>query len=578
MAGTRRKEDGARSDIVAALRSCKKSIVATGLFSGVINILMLTGSVFMLQVYDRVLASRSVPTLVALFLIVAMLYVFMAALDMIRSRVLLRIGQQVDETLHERIFQAVTLVPLQIGRKADDLLPVRDLDQLRQFVTGPGPAVLFDVPWVPFYIAVVFLFHYWLGVAALCSVIILAALAYLNERVTQEPMQSAGATRTARNTIASASQRNSEAVAAMGMGRHLARLWTRHHLAHLKATREAGDVASGVSSATKAFRMFTQSAILAIGAYLVIRGQATPGVMIASSIITSRALAPIEQALGQWRGFAAARLSYGRLDLILGALRDRQVGTELPRPHKEISVEAVTVVPPGTTKPAVSDVSFRLHAGDGLGIIGPSAAGKSSLTRAIVGAWTPARGKVRFDGAAIEQWDRYILGRYIGYLPQDIELFDGSIAENIARFDPDKSDAAVLEATRVAGVHELILRLPEGYDTVIGEGGMNLSAGQRQRVGLARALYGDPFLVVLDEPNSNLDQEGEAALTSAIKAARERGAIVIVIAHRPSALNALDTVMMMNEGRVTAFGPKDEVLEKVLTKPAPVSRIQAISP
>ncbi len=568
---------GVRSDILIALRTCRRALVATGLFSGVVNILMLTGSIFMLQVYDRVLASRSMPTLVALLLVVTMLYLFLAVLDLIRSRVLLRIGQRVDEQLHERIFQSVLLMPLQTGRKSDDLLPVRDLDQLRQFVTGPGPGIVFDLPWVPLYIGVVFLFHYWLGVAALCSIIVLTVLAFLNERLTIGPVKTAATTRTARNAIASAGQRNAEAIAAMGMAGNLNRLWARHHIDHLKATREAGDVASSVSSTTKAFRMFVQSGMLAIGAWLVIRQVATPGVMIASSIITSRALAPIEQAVGQWRNFTATRHAYARLSTILEKVRNREVATTLPPPERELSVEGVSVIPPGTTKPAAFDVSFSLQAGDGLGIIGPSAAGKSSLVRTIVGAWMAARGNIRFDGAAIAQWDQQALGRHIGYLPQDIELFDGTVAENIARFDPEKADAVVLEAARAAGVHDLILHLPDGYDTVIGEGGTNLSAGQRQRVGLARALYGNPFLVVLDEPNSNLDQEGEAALTQAIQSVRVRKGIAIVIAHRPSALNAVDKVMMMKEGRIAAFGPKEEVLEKVLTKPAAAPRVQAVT-
>lgn len=572
-----RTESGVQSDILAALRTCRRALVATGLFSGAVNILMLTGSVFMLQVYDRVLASRSMPTLVALLLVVTMLYSFLAVLDVIRSRVLLRIGQRVDEQLHERVFQSVLLMPLQTGRKSDDLLSVRDLDQLRQFVTGPGPGILFDLPWVPLYVGVVFIFHYWLGVAALCSIIVLAALAFLNERLTLGPMKAAATTRTARNAIASAGQRNAEAIAAMGMAGHLSRLWGRHHIEHLNATREASDVASSVSSTTKAFRMFVQSGMLAIGAWLVIRQVATPGVMIASSIITSRALAPIEQAVGQWRNFTATRQAYTRLSTILEKVRDREVATTLPAPERELSIEAVSVVPPGASRPSAFDVSFGLQAGDGLGIIGPSAAGKSSLVRTIVGAWAPARGNIRFDGAAIAQWDREALGRHIGYLPQDIELFDGTIAENIARFDPGKSDTAVLDAARAAGVHDLIVRLPDGYDTVIGEGGANLSAGQRQRVGLARALYGDPFLVVLDEPNSNLDQEGEAALTGAIQSIRARKGIAIVIAHRPSALNAVDKVMMMKEGRVAAFGPKEEVLEKVLARPAAAPRMQAVT-
>lgn len=572
-----RSDSGVQSDILTALRTCRRALVATGLFSGVVNILMLTGSIFMLQVYDRVLASRSMPTLVALLLVVTMLYLFLAALDVIRSRVLLRIGQRVDEQLHERVFQSVLLMPLQTGRKSDDLLSVRDLDQLRQFVTGPGPGILFDLPWVPLYVGVVFLFHYWLGVAALCSIIVLAALAFLNERLTLGPMKAAATTRTARNAIASAGQRNAEAIAAMGMAGHLNRLWARHHIDHLKATREASDVASSVSSTTKAFRMFVQSGMLAIGAWLVIRQVATPGVMIASSIITSRALAPIEQAVGQWRNFTATRQAYTRLSTILEKVRDREVATTLPAPERELSVEAVSVVPPGASRPSAFDVSFSLQAGDGLGIIGPSAAGKSSLVRTIVGAWAPARGNIRLDGAAITQWDREALGRHIGYLPQDIELFDGTIAENIARFDPEKSDTAVLAAARAAGVHDLIVRLPDGYDTVIGEGGANLSAGQRQRVGLARALYGDPFLVVLDEPNSNLDQEGEVALTGAIQSIRARKGVAIVIAHRPSALSAVDKVMMMKEGRVAAFGPKEEVLEKVLARPTAAPRMQAVT-
>jgi ATP-binding cassette subfamily C protein len=374
-----------------------------------------------------------------------------------------------------------------------------------------------------------------------------------------------------RNALAEAGRRNAEVLRAMGMGARTAGLWGEANGRYMASQRRASDIAGGLGSASKVLRMLLQSTVLGTGAYLVIRSEATAGIIIASSILTSRALAPVELAIANWKGFMAARQSWRRLSELLTLLPSRAAPMALPRPTKSLSVDNASVAPPEQRRIVVQDVSFELKSGQGLGIIGPSASGKSSLARLLVGVWQPARGRIRLDGSALPHWSPEALGSHVGYLPQDVELFAGSIAQNIARLDPSPDPAAVIAAAKAAGVHELIARLPEGYDTQIGEAGAALSAGQRQRIALARALYGDPFLVVLDEPNSNLDAEGEEALTRAILGVRSRGAIAVVVAHRPSALAAVDTVLFMSEGRQQAFGPKDEVLKKVLRRPPPAA-------
>ena len=538
---------------------------AVGGISGLINVLMLTGSLFMLQVYDRVLPSRSVPTLVGLAVLALVLYAFQAALDALRGRLLARIAAGVDERVGGRVYDVVVNLPLRTRSSGSDgLRPLRDFDQIGNFLSSTGPAAFFDLPWMPLYIAICFAFHPWLGIAALVGGILLLILAFLTDRQAREPNRTAATRGAERSALAEAGRRNAEVLAAMGMGPRFAARWAELNRRHIQARMQVGDVAGGYGALSRAVRMALQSAVLGIGAYLVIFDQASAGIIIASSILTARGLAPVEQVIAHWKGFLAARQSWTRLGELLAIVPAAAPAMALPAPQQSLAVEAVTLGAPGSGRVIVDGVSFALEAGSGLGIIGPSASGKSSLARALVGVWTPLRGKVRLDGAALEQWRPDELGRHVGYLPQDVELFSGTVAENIARFDPVPDPAAIVAASRAAGVHEMILRLPEGYETEIGEGGAVLSGGQRQRIGLARALYGEPFLVVLDEPNASLDAEGEKALTEAIQGVRRRGGIAIVIAHRPSAIAGVDMLLTLAGGRAQAFGPKTEILNRVL--------------
>jgi len=557
-----------RSELGTALAACRSAFVGVALFSGLINVLLLTGSLFMLQVYDRVLPSRSVPTLVGLAIMVGALYAFQGLLELLRGRILVRIGASLDESLSARVYESLVKIPLKTRGNGDGLQPLRDLDQVRSFLSGTGPTALFDLPWMPLYLALCFAFHPWIGMTATAGAVVLVVLTLLTELLTKDPTRAAASAATSRNALAEASRRNAEVLQAMGMAGRLAVLWGAQNDRYMGAQRRASDVAGGLGAISRVVRMVLQSAVLGVGAYLAIYQEVTAGVIIASSIVVSRALAPVELAIANWRGFVGARQGWRRLSDLLAAMPALEAPMPLPRPTAALSVEGVTVAPPGSRSPVVHDVSLQLRSGNGLGVIGPSASGKSSLIRALVGVWTPVRGKVRIDGAALEQWSPEALGRHIGYLPQDVELFDGTVAENISRFDRDADPEAILAAARAAGVHDLVLQLPDGYETRIGEGGASLSAGQRQRVALARALYGDPFLVVLDEPNSNLDAEGEEALSRAVLNVRGRGGIVVVVAHRPSALAGVDLVLAMRDGRVQAFGPKDEVLRKVLQRPA----------
>ncbi len=556
-----------RLDFASALKSYRGAFIGIGSTSAVINVLALTGSFFMLQVYDRVIPSSSVPTLVGLGLLAGFLYAFQGILELVRSRLLVRIAIALDIRTSGAVYFAMMRLPLRTKLSGDGLQSLRDLDHVRSFLSSSGPTALFDLPWMPIYVAICFLFHVWIGVAALLGAIALFALAILTELRTKTPTHVAGNHAAERSSLAEATSRNVEVLQAMGFGEQIAKRWSQVNLKYLEAHANASDVTGTFGAITRILRMMLQSAMLAIGAYLVIQQQASGGVMIASSIMTSRALAPIELAIGHWKSFVAARQSWSRLTRLLSLLPVTQPPIKLPPPASSIALESLSVAPPGDRKPVVRDVVFSLSAGAGLGIIGPSASGKSSLARAITGVWAPVSGAVRLDGATLDQWHSADLGKHIGYLPQDVQLFQGTIAENIARFDPEASSYMIFDAAKHAGVHDMIVHLPDGYDTRVGEAGSALSAGQKQRVALARALYGDPFLVVLDEPNSNLDADGEAALTAAIKSVRNRKGIVIVIAHRPSALSSLDQVAVMAGGRVQAFGPKAEVLAKVTRQP-----------
>ncbi|HEY8337731.1 MAG TPA: type I secretion system permease/ATPase [Tardiphaga sp.] len=562
----------------ALVPSLRPALLGIAAISGVVNLLALTAPLFMLQVYDRVLASRSVSTLVGLAVLAAALYGFQCLFDILRARVLLRIGESFDHRFSRRVHDAIVTLPLEMPMPSDGLQPLRDLDNVRSLLSGSGATALFDLPWMPLYLGICFAFHFWIGMTALVGALVLVSLTLLTDALSREPTRTTIQQGMLRNALMEAGRRNAEVVRAMGLERRMAARWLRTNADYLASNRRTGDVAGGLGGVSRSLRMVLQSTLLGVGAYLVIRQEVSAGVMIASSIMMGRALAPVELAIASWKPFLMARQSWTRLSDLLARLPEAPAPLLLPRPQRELRVEAVTIAPPGERRPKVAGLTFAVPAGSALGIIGPSGSGKSTLARALVGVWRPAGGKVRLDGADFDQWDREALGRYIGYLPQGVELFDGSVAENISRFEADADPAAVIDAAQAAGAHDLIVRFENGYQTRIGEAGSALSAGQRQRIGLARALYGDPFLVVLDEPNANLDAEGEAAVVHAIAAVRERRGIAIVIAHRPSALGAVDLVLMMEAGRAKAFGPRSEILSRALKTPAPaVSRETATS-
>ena len=561
-----------------ALRKRSGMLIGVAVFSGVINLLALTGSFYMLQVYDRVIPSRSIPTLIGLTILLVVLFVANGVLDLVRSRIMSRVGLGVDEALRDDVFSAMQTVSLQSRSEGDGLQPVRDLDRVRSFLSGMGPAALFDLPWIPIYLVLIFMLHPSMGWFAIGGALLLVAVTIATEMLSKSPSLRSAQSGSARLAVAGLSARNAEVSRAMGMGPNLLGRWRDLTDRHLDDQIKASDAVGGMGVTSKALRLLLQSGILGLGAYLVVIGQVSAGVIIAGSIVMSRALAPIETVIQHWRGFVDARHASYRLGALLKAVPDENRSlTELPAPARSLSVEAISVAPPGQKKSTIENVTFALEAGDALGIIGPSGSGKSTLARALVGVWRPpvGAGTIRLDGASLDQWTPARLGRHIGYLPQDIQLFEGTVSENIARLDPEATDESIVAAAKAAGAHELIVGLRDGYQTRIGENGGGLSAGQRQRIAFARALYGNPFMLVLDEPNSNLDSAGDTALSGAIKAVRERGGIVIVIAHRPSALANVDKVMAMADGKVQVLGPKEEVLRKVL---APVAASGASMP
>ncbi len=555
---------GANSTLLQLFRTRRSVLISIFLFSAVLNILALAGSFFMLLVYDEVLPGRSGATLFGLIILVAVAYLFQALLEFFRSRVMIQMGALIDRQLSQRVFDVVTQYPLRGGDGAEGMQPVRDLDQVRSYFSGTGPLALFDLPWVLVYLAILFAFHYQLGLLALFGALVLIALTLFADRATSTKSKNFTQISQSRYAIAEAARRNAEVLRAMGMGDTVKAQWNSNSERFLDANTELADTSGGLQIVSRIFRMFLQSMVLALGAWLAINDEASGGIIIASSIISSRALAPIEQTIAQWRPLVSARQSLARLDEWLAGFPEQMPRTQLPKPAQSLTVQNLTSGPPAARKITVQDVSFALTAGQVLGVVGPSASGKSSLIRTLVGIWPALRGEVRIDGATIEQWAPAQLGPNIGFLPQDVELFDGTVAQNIARFRADATSEEIIAAATKAGIHELILRLPNGYDTPLGPNGSNLSAGQRQRVALGRALFRSPFLIVLDEPNSNLDTEGEAALTRAIAQVKREGAIVVVVAHRPSALAEADLLLYMQDGRVMAYGPRDEVLPKLL--------------
>ena len=556
-----------RGEISSALLASRAAFASTALFSCLVNILMLTGPLFMLQVYDRVLTSGSVPTLVALITIVIALYAYYGFLEYLRARILVRIGRRVEERLRDRVFDSMAEHALRrtqgIGGQ-----PVNDLATIRQFLSGQGPFAFLDMPWVPAYLLVIFLMHWVLGVASVIAAIVIFVLALWSEKATRGPMAEANSAMVKSSIMTDESRRNSEALHSLGMRGAIRKKWAEMQQVALDHQTVANDVGGSLSAASRVLRLMVQSGILALGAYLALQHEISAGAMIAASIIMGRALAPVEQAVASWQQFLGFRKAIERLNNILASVPAVANRMKLPQPTGKLEVENLIVQLPGAEKPILQGISFTVEPGKGIGVIGPTGAGKSTLARALVGVTPIARGAVRLDGATHDQRDLDEAGKLIGYLPQDIQLFDGTAAQNIARFDVAADPVKIVEAAQLANVHDLIMRLPKGYDTPLGENGARLSAGQRQRVALARCLYGDPVLFVLDEPNSNLDAEGEAALDRAIRVSMERGASVVVIAHRPSALASIQQILVLSEGRTVALGPRDEILKKVLNRPA----------
>jgi len=550
----------AKSELTRAILACREGFVMAAVFSFFINLLQLVSPLYMMQVYDRVLGARSESTLLMLTILMVAMLAVMEVLDFLRSKILVRISNRIDTSLNERLFDAVyerTLRLPQLSRTQ----PLGDMVTVRQFLTGQGLFAFFDAPWAPLYMLIIFLLHPLLGVIAVAGAVVLFTLALLTEKLTRETLQQANIEQMQANQFAEVNLRNAEVLEAMGMLPGIRRRWHQRHQRMLALQATASDRAGMVSAATKFVRITLQSLILGAGAYLAINQEISPGAMIGASIITGRALAPVEQAIGSWKLLVAARSAYYRLEELFSKLPPRPTPMPLPAPTGSLTVENLIAVPPGSQVPTLRGVNFHVNPGECVGIIGPSAAGKSTLIRCIVGVWQPYAGKIRLDAADLNQWDRVRLGPYVGYLPQDIELFSGTIAENIARFGEIDADL-VVEAARMAGVHEMILRLPQGYDTQIGDGGSVLSGGQRQRIGLARALYGHPVLVILDEPNSNLDEEGEGALVQAIAQLRERGSTVLIVAHRPSVLTGVDRILVLRDGQVQMYGPRNEVMAR----------------
>ena len=554
-------------EIAAAFRANRAAFLSAGAFSCIVNLLMLTGPLFMLQIYDRVLSSSSVPTLIALVIVVVVLYAYYGFLEFIRSRLLVRIGRRIEETLRLRVFDAVTEHALRrtpgIGSQ-----PLSDLQTIRAFISGQGPFAFLDMPWVPIYLGVIFLMHWMLGVASAAAAAVIFALALSTEFLTRKPLQEATKAQIRAALMTEEGRRNTEALHALGMAGALRERWAKVLQTSLDENTRGSDIGGVLSASSRVLRLMVQSGILALGAYLAIQREISPGMMIAASIIMSRALAPVEQAVANWQQFLAARKSYERLNNVLESVPQEPPRMALPKPRGRVDVENLIVQLPGTDKPILQGLSFTVEPGQGIGVIGPTGAGKSTLARALVGVTAPTRGTVRLDGATLDQRDPDERGQLIGYLPQDVQLFDGTVAQNIARFQPEADSKRIVEAAKLANVHDLVQRLPDGYNTQLMEGGARLSAGQRQRVALARALYGDPVLLILDEPNSNLDAEGEAALDRAIRQSLDRGASVAVSAHRPSALAAIQQILVLNDGKTAALGPRDEILRKVLMRQA----------
>jgi len=567
------------NEVARALRACRGTFGVIMGFSLAINILQLASPLYMMQVFDRVLASRSGDTLIMLTLITVLAVAVLALIDAIRSQMLVRVGNWLDDRLGPTVFSGALKTALRSdpARAAQGL---RDLATVRSFMTGPSVTPLLDAPWTPIFIIALFVLHPLLGVVGLLGGMLLFGLAILNEFLTKRPLREAGLAATKSHQRAEAALRNAEVIRAMGMGEGVLRLWRRESTGTMEAQRAAGTRGVAVLALSRFSRLTVQTVILGAGAWLVIQHEASAGAMFASTFLLGRALAPVENAIGTWKSLVAARVARRRLAELVSAMPAEEVGMELPRPQGELVVERVVFVPPGGDEPTLRGVSFELAPGEVLGVIGPSAAGKSTLARLIAGTWTPTAGKVRLDGADIAVWHDSNGSHHVGYLPQDIELFAGTVRDNIARLG-EASPGAIIDAAKLVGLHEVIMRLPRGYNSEIGEAGLKLSGGQRQRIGLARAIFGKPRLVVLDEPNASLDHEGEEALHKAIATLKSMGTTIVMIAHRPSILGLADKLLLLRNGMVDAYGSRTEVIAKLnaanrqvavpMSRPAPMT-------
>lgn len=547
------------SDLRKALFSCKSSFQMAGFFSLFINLLLLAPIIYMLQVYDRVLSSSSVSTLIMLTLILVFLLVVMGGLEWIRSQILVLTSSRLDMMLNGRVYDALFAQSVASGGRISTSQPLSDLLILRQFLTGPGLFAFFDAPWLPIYIGVMFLFHFYFGVVAIISAIVLIVFTVWNELATKDLLDRANRESLEAGHLTQRNLRNSEAIEAMGMLSRLRARWQEKQNTMLALQGQASVKSGLITTLSKTFRLIIQSLILGLGAYLAIYNEISAGAVIAGSILLGRALAPLDLMISTWRGFIGAREAYSRLDQLLVTLPEKTTPMSLPALKGEVLLDNLMIIPPGSTAPVLQGINLRIRAGAHVAIIGPSAAGKSTLVRAMLGLYPPAQGSVRFDGAEISQWDREQLGNLIGYLPQDVELMDGTVSENIARFGEIDAEK-VVEAARMAGIHEMILHLPDGYQTNIVAQGRALSAGQQQRLGLARAVYKDPPLIILDEPNSNLDQAGDIAFVNALAMLKSKGCTVLVITHRAYVLSQVEEIVMIQDGKVVLYGPRDQVL------------------
>lgn len=550
-----------QNEVAQVLASFKKTFRTIGVFSAVINMLMLMPAIYMLQLYDSVLTSRNETTLLMLTLIMLGAYVFMGALEYVRTFVLIRVGAQLDSKLNKRVYTAAFEQSLKQG-DGNAGQSLKDLTSIRQFMTGNALFAFFDAPWFPIYIGVIFMFHPWLGVFALCGTAILIILAYINEKISRKPLEEANSMAIVSTNMASNNLRNAEVIEAMGMLPNLQARWYKLHSKFLNLQAEASEKSGIVTAISKSSTVALQSLMLGLGALLVLENEISPGMMIAGSILLGRAIAPVQLLISVWKQFGSTRSAYERLTKLLENNPAREAGMALPKPKGNIAVENVTAAPPGSKVAVIKGLNFSIAAGEVLGVIGPSGSGKSTLARLLVGVWPAAGGKIRLDGADVYLWNKDELGSHVGYLPQDIELFSGTVSENIARFGEIDADKVILAAKR-AGVHEMILNMPEGYDTQLGDGGAGLSGGQKQRLGLARTMYDDPSFIVLDEPNSNLDDVGEQALLAALIDLRQRGKTIVLITHRTSIISVTNKLLLLQDGMAKMFGPTDQVLAEL---------------